>query len=209
MKKSFVKVKSSWGHDINNTLLSQPIKSDSIVILFPGGTYSCDKPLLHYAKKVSSLLGCDVLSLEYGYYKLDKSFNPEFINSIIEESLVAIKLVLSNNYNNIYFISKSLGTEIAGEISKKLGYNKIKNLFLTPIPNSITHIENSKCIVVVGTNDQVISKEVVFKLGTNPLVDLKIIEGAVHSLEIEDDYIKSLDILKEITGLYTSFISNK
>jgi predicted alpha/beta-hydrolase family hydrolase len=209
MNKSFIKVKSTWGHDINNMLLSQPTKSDSIVILFPGGGYSCDKPLLHYARKVTSLSGCDVLSLEYGYYKTDNSFNHKFLNSIIEESYQAIKLVLSNSYKNIYFISKSFGTEVAGEISRKLGYDNIKNLFLTPTPSCITHIENSKCSVIVGTNDSVISKEEVFKIGTNPLIDLTVIEGAAHSLEIEDDYIKSLDILRVITKKYENFVSDK
>lgn len=59
----------------------------------------------------------------------------------------------------------------------------------------------------MGTNDTVISKEEVFKIGTNRLVDLHIIDGAVHSLEIENDCLKSLDILKEITILYEKFVS--
>ncbi|WP_298846334.1 alpha/beta hydrolase [Clostridium sp.] len=208
MNKSFIKIKSSWGHVIFNMLISQSIKSDSIVVIFPGGGYSCDKPLLHYARKVTSLSGCDVLSLEYGYFKTNNSFNYQFINNIIEESYEAIKLVLLNSYKNIYFISKSFGTEIAGEISRRLGYDKVNNLFLTPTPNCFTHIENSKCIVVVGTKDSVISKEQILRIGTNHLVDLHVIDGAVHSLEVEDNYIKSLDILRKISILYEKFVSN-
>lgn len=53
----------------------------------------------------------------------------------MKEAKEAVEICLSNGYKNIYFISKSLGTVIAGEISKYIGYDKINNLFLTPIPN--------------------------------------------------------------------------
>lgn len=135
IKKSYITVNLSWGHHINNLLLTQEPKSDSIVILFPGGDYSCDKPLLHYARKATLLSGCDVLSLEYGYFKTNNSFKGELFEQTLKEAKEAVEICLSNGYKNIYFISKSLCTVIAGEISQYIGYDKINSLFLTPIPN--------------------------------------------------------------------------
>lgn len=207
--KTFVKVKSSWGHDIHNLFLTQSPKSGSIVILFPGADYSCDKPLLHYARKATLLTGCDVLSLEYGHFKTNNSFKLEFLEQTIKESHEAIQIALTNQYKRIYFISKSLGTSVAGEISKVMGYDKISNLFLTPTTQTIPYITESKCVVVVGTNDKLFSKENMDTISTYPSVDLHIIDDAVHSLEIDDDYKESLKILSDITNLYVSFVCEK
>lgn len=202
-------MKSSFGHDIYNLFLSQLPKPKSIVILFPGGNGSCDKPLLHYARKATLLSGCDVLSLEYGYYKANKSYEVEFFEQTVKEVNEAIQTCLDNSYENIYFISKSLGTVIAGEISKLIGYDKVSNLFLTPTVNTIPHIINSKCTVIIGTKDKFFSKEHIDKVNICPSVNLHIINNATHSLEIEDNYIESLEILGIVTKLCASFICKK
>jgi hypothetical protein len=206
INKSYIKVKSSWGHDIYNLFLTQSSKSNSIVILFPGADYSCDKPLLHYARKATLLSGCDVLSLEYGYFKTSNSFNSEFLENTIKETTEAIQIGLSNSYKKIYFISKSLGTVVAGEISKSIGYDKINNLFLTPTIHTIPHITKAKCTVVVGTNDKAFSKEHLDAIKEYSSVDLHIINDAVHSLEVDNDYIRSLEILRDITNLCVDFV---
>lgn len=209
IKKSYITIKSSWGHEINHLFLSHEPKSESLVILFPGAGYSCDKPLLHYARKVALLLGCDVLSLEYGYVKTNEGFKPEFIQPIIKETQEAIQECLAKQYKKIYFISKSLGTSVAGEISKAIGYDKVENLFLTPIKHTIPHIINSKCIVVVGDQDKLFPKESIDEIRKYKLVDTHVISEANHSLETEDSYRRSLEILNTVAMLYEKFIGSK
>lgn len=209
IKESFIKVKSSWGHDINNPFLTQTPKSDSIVVLFPGAGYSCDRPLLHYARKATLLSGCDVLSLEYGYFKTNNSFRLEYIEQTIQEAYEAVQIALSNTYKRIFFISKSLGTSVAGNISELLGYDIINNMFLTPISHTIPHIIKSKCTVVVGTDDKFFSKENIDLIATYSSVNLHTIKDAKHSLEVDDDCIKSIEILKDVTGLCMDFVRRK
>lgn len=209
INKSTIRVNSSFGHEINNLFLMQAPKSKSIVVLFPGGEGTCDNPILHYARKATLLSGCDVLSLEYGYYKANKTFKSEIFRQTLEEVNAAIQQCLTNSYENIYFISKSLGTSFAGEISKLIGCNKVNNLFLTPTVETIQYIINSKCTVVVGTNDKFFPKEYIDKISKCPFVNLNIISGAAHSLEIADNYIKSLEILSYVTKLCESFVSRK
>lgn len=209
IKESFIKVKSSWGHDINNLFLTQTLKSDSIVILFPGAGYSCERPLLHYARKAALLSGCDVLSLEYGYFKTNNSFRLEYLEQTIQEAYEAVQVALSNTYKRIFFISKSLGTSVAGNISELLGYDIINNMFLTPTSHTIPHIIKSKCTVVAGTNDKFFSKENIDLIATYSSVKLHIINDATHSLEVDDDCMKSIEILKDVTRLCMDFVRRK
>lgn len=209
INKSTVQVKSNFGHEINNLFLTQTPKSNSIVILFPGGEGNCDKPLLHYARKATLLSGCDVLSLEYGFYRANKDYNEEFFKQTVEEVKEAINKCSCSSYENIYFISKSVGTIIAGEISKVIGYDKVSNLFLTPTINTIPYIENSKCTVVVGTKDKFFPKEYIEKVSNLSSVNLKTINNATHSLEIGDNYIKSLEILGAVAKLCESFVCSE
>jgi predicted alpha/beta-hydrolase family hydrolase len=205
INKSVIKVKSSWGHEINNLFLTHSPKANSIVVLFPGSDYSCDKPILHYARKATLLSGCDVLSLEYGYFRSNEAPSPDFKDRIVKESYEAVKLCLSNSYENIYFISKSLGTVVAGEVSKLMGYENKNNLFLTPTKDTIKHILISNCGIVVGTKDKFFTKDDIEAV-RGPLVSVHIIEDAVHSLEVDDDYRKSIQILSEVTNICTDFV---
>lgn len=206
VNKSYTTVKSTWGHNINNLYLTHNPKSDTIVILFPGADYSCDKPLLHYARKVGLLSGCDVLCLEYGYFKTSNFYHPDYLERTLSEVKETIQLCLSNPYKHIYFISKSLGTIIAGEVSSSLGYEKIHNLFLTPIASTFQHITSTKCTVVIGSKDKQFPAEYIEKIRTLPSVALHIIDNAAHSLEVEDSWKESIEILSVLTNLYERFV---
>lgn len=206
INRSFIKVKSSFGYEIENLYFAHSSKANSIVIIFPGSDYSCDKPVLHYARKAALLSGCDVLSLEYGSFNSSKETLDDFLDRIIKESYEAVQLCLANTYENIYFISKSLGTIVAGEISELIGYKKINNLFLTPIKDTTKYIMKSNCSIVVGTNDKFFSRKDIDNI-TNPYVDIHIVEGAVHSLEV-DDYIKSIQILSDVTKICADFVKH-
>lgn len=209
VSKSIIKVSSAFGHEINNLYLTHSPKSKSIAVLFPGGNGTCDNPVLHYARKAVLLSGCDVLSLEYGYVRTDKTYKTEFREQTVKEVNETIEKCLGNSYENIYFISKSLGTSIAGTISKSMGYNKVRNLFLTPTVYAIPHIINSKCTVIVGTKDRIFPREYIDIISAYPSVNLIIINNAVHSLEIEDDCMESLEILGTVTKLCADFVGNK
>jgi hypothetical protein len=206
INKSVIKVQSSWGYEISNFHLNHSPKSNSLVVLFPGADYSCDKPLLHYARKATLLQGCDVLSLEYGCFRSNNTLSSNFQDLLVNESFEAIKLAQYDSYDKVYFISKSLGTVVAGEISELIGYEKINNLFLTPTRDAIRYMLKSRCSIVVGTKDKFFNKDDIDCVSTS-LVNLHIIENAVHSLEIDDDYIKSLEILNKVTNICADFVS--
>lgn len=203
---SDIVVKAYEGHDIHNEFYKQSGKDKSLAVIFPGGDGSCDKPLLHYARKAALIAGHDVLCLSYGRKEPVKGL-VDSIEIETKECYDAIQKCLFHNYKEIYFISKSFGTGIAGMISKELGYDKINNIFLTPVNKALTHIISSKCKVIIGTKDKVLSKENIDVIKKHNNVELLLIEGAKHSLELEDNLEGCLKILSQVTDLYIKFLN--
>ncbi len=202
---SDVVVKAYEGHDIHSELYKQSEDTKSFVAIFPGGNYSCDKPLLHYARKAALIAGHDVLCLSYGRKEPIKGL-VDSIEVETQECYDAIRKCVIDNYKEIYFISKSLGTDIAGRISKELGYCKVNNLFLTPINTALAHVINSKCTVIIGTKDKVFSEENIDIIKKYSGVELLLIDGAKHSLELDNDLEGCLKILSQVTELYVKFL---
>lgn len=208
IEESFLKLPSYLGITVNNLFLTNSKKSKRLVVLFPGKSYKCDAPLLHYARKATLALGYDVLSLEYGFQTANTDFQYEDFPYLLRDTLKIIDQCLKNDYLDIFFISKSLGTKVAGELSKKIDFHLIKHIFFTPLPAVIPHILSSQSIVFVGTEDPYFKKIHVEKINRCRTLDLRIIKSANHSLEVEGDYQTSLVILRDVIDASVDFISD-
>ena len=194
--------------DIINELFKVSENSRSLVVLFPGGNYGCDKPLLYYARKAAANLGFDVLNIAYSKKLSAEDVGMESLDIIADEVNCTIKSATLKEYDNIYFISKSIGTEIAGNISERLEYGNVKNLFLTPTRGSIKYILKSECMIVTGTKDKLFTDDCIDLIKKIKHVDLILVKGGNHSLEIEDNVEQSINIMQDIAKLYTIFLKD-
>ena len=89
-----------------------------IAVFFPGIGYYCDKPLLYYSRKLAQECGYEeIVTLSYTYdggnirgneEKMQQAF--EVLYAQAEESLSEIDF---SQYDEILFVSKSVGTIIA------------------------------------------------------------------------------------------------
>jgi len=202
-----ISIKSSFGHSIKNCLLKNEPNSDSLLVLFPGGAGTCEMPLLHYAREVALQLSCDVLNIEYGYVRTEQTMSlGELFYPIVDESIRAINACDPTSYRRLLFISKSFGTRIAGEIYGHFSHLPIRNLFLTPLEEVIPSISQANCTVIVGDKDPFFPD--ITKISKMPNVDLHIFKNTAHSLEVEGDYKKSLEILSNICMVYENFIGH-
>ena len=105
------------------------------MILFPGIEYHCDKPILYYGKKIAVMNGyTDCISLSYSYdgknlrgnaAEMEKAFN-----SLYEQAEKQLDGVKFNQYDEILFVSKSIGTVIAVAYARKHSI-KLQNDFFT------------------------------------------------------------------------------
>ncbi|MDP5272895.1 hypothetical protein [Chengkuizengella axinellae] len=199
--KTIITNPSEWGTSTSNVLLESK-NNRSLLVLFPGKGYHCDKPLLYFAQRVGVEQNCDVLSLEYGFQAARTDFNIEEREFLIREtSSVIEQTIAKKQYERVYFISKSIGTVIAGAIGKQM--KDVSQFYLTPSIHSMTFIKD-KDIVVVGSIDPMFTQKEIDEL-QKVNSNTRIINQVANNLEAKD--IKtSLDILFNITEMYREFL---
>jgi len=204
-----VNVKSSFGHDINNWLITNAPEADHLLAFFPGMMNTCESPLLYYAREVALQAGCDALCIEYGYGRACVNFSDEFFASTLDESAEALRLCKLEQYRRVSFISKSFGTLIAGKAAERFPAVEIKHLFLTPVSHTVPFIQKGDCTVIYGAADSHFAESDAAQIAGVPKVQVVVLPGADHSLEIRGDFRASLRLLEQICGIYEAFVCGK
>lgn len=98
-------------------------------------------------------------------------------------------------YDEVVFLSKSIGSVEAGILAEKLGVNVIQ-IFITPIEETIPYCDTDS-YVVIGTEDK--AYQAYKEYCDANCIKALFVEGANHSLEVEGQPYQSMDILKEVT----------
>ena len=176
----------------------------NLIVLFPGAGYSVDRPLLYYAGRKYNIKGYEILKINYGdCLKIEKPFT-DIIEDIKGFVLNQINDIDFSLYGDILFVSKSLGTVIAGWLSEILKHDNIRHIYLTPVNETLQFIKNGEniSIVIAGTADKHLDTNILQAHCEQQQVRLKLIENAGHGLEISGDINKNIDILKQIVESY-------
>lgn len=174
-----------------------------IVVIFPGRNYSTDCPLLYYAGFKHEVRGYEKISINYGdLLKRDKSLD-ESVEDIRSAVLLQLKDIDLSKYKDIVFVSKSLGTVIAGWVEEKLGV-RVRHIYLTPLKETLPYIQNGKDIiaVVAGTEDKLLNTDILKEHCKKENVSLKQFDGVGHRLEVWGDMDENIEILREVVALY-------
>lgn len=204
MKVEILKVASSWKTDMRQKYYQVKENNDRLVVLFPGKNYPCDKPILHFAGTSAIQSGYDLMVLEYGYQAARENLDMSELHRVIEESHESVQRIISK-YEQVIFISKSLGTIVAGEVHEKLDI-PIRHLFLTPIKDTIPYINKFNGLVVYGTKDEVFNDQLAKHINIDEVREVIEIPNANHSLE-SNDVAESIEILGRIVRIYMNFIN--
>lgn len=174
-----------------------------IVVLFPGANYSTDFPLLYYAGFKFECRGYEKVAISYeDLLKEDKS-SEELIKDVRTLALAQLQSFDLSKYNDIVFVSKSLGTVVAGWIEEKLRI-KARHIYLTPITETFPYIQHKKDIisVIAGTIDKYLSADVLKEHCIKENINLIQIDGVGHRLEVWGDMDKNLQILRDVVDIY-------
>ncbi len=176
-----------------------------LAVYLGGIGYHCDKPLLYYAREVAYDNGyTEYINIDYsitiehtGNKETDIKVAYEQAFSVAEKRLLEVDW---SKYDDILFVSKSLGTVVAVAFEEKLAdvlkEKKIQHVFLTPLDLTFEfNPENG--IAFVGTKDPVVEVENIEKCCEKCGVKLLKIEDVNHSLE-GDDLWRNLEILKNV-----------
>ncbi|MBA1336282.1 MAG: hypothetical protein HPY66_2717 [Firmicutes bacterium] len=198
-------VKIPTGRGKVSKFYCQQSQENSLVAIFPDENYNSDRPLLYYAKKAALIEGYDVLCISYRRKLTWRDMGLYTIDIEADSGTDIVRKCLKKTYKRIFFVSKGIGTEVAGIVSNRLGYEKIRNIFLSPTYHTIKHIANSRCIVVVGTNDSIFTQNCISKIQEHRNVEFISIKDANRHLEVPDNINKTMEVLGQVTGTYARF----
>ena len=177
-----------------------------LAVIFPGIGYHTDKPLLYYSKKLAAQNGYEIKEVPYGNFpkgakgsreKMEKAFF-----SAIEQTEEMLKDVDFDAYEDILFISKSVGTAVASAYGGKHGLTT-RNVYYTPVAESFQFMTQPG-IAFSGTKDDWVSLDAVKAGCSERNLPLHVIRDGNHSLETGqvDQDLKNLREIMKITGEY-------
>jgi phosphoglycolate phosphatase len=182
-------------------------------VIFPGIGYHYDKPLLYYARKVAKEAGYEeVINISYSAplenirgdrEKMEKTFE-----SMYQQAEENLKDVVFENYSDVIFISKSIGTVIAAAYARKHGLGNVRHILYTPLKDTVLALEGVKeidAIAFIGSADPWSNVPEVIELAEKNNLPLHVYEGVNHSLEAEDT-LANLDILKDVMAKSKKFM---
>ena len=203
MKNFNIEKQSIWKCRTNNKLICND--SENLVIILPGLGYTLDKALLDYSKQLALDLKFDCLGIEYGFQVSRETFDRHDENDIRELFLESLDVILSalefkrEKYKNIVIIGKSLGTVLQnkiGEEIKKVHNIDVRNIYLTPINETLKRELNKGSLIITGTKDALISSDNLEKIRESEDYTILEIEDAGHSLCIKGNVLKSIEALE-------------
>jgi hypothetical protein len=191
-------------------LIEQKEGTDKLVIVLPGAGYSTQAPLLYYTTGIFYNKGFDVLHINY-------SFSRQDLSSLDERELATdVQLVIDTaingkKYSNLYIVAKSIGTKVLRCLLEHKMFNDANLVWLTPLLQNddvfhAMHNSENKGLCIFGEKDShCFIVERFEKLKDNQNLVLKVVEGGNHSLELDEDPIISIDILKSVISDINEF----
>lgn len=176
---------------------------NKILVVFPGRNYSTDAPLLYYAKKIYAAKGYEVLPLVYENPPKDSTLAiTERIAYTKDNVMHTLEGIDWSLYQDIVFLSKSMGTVLAGEAAKRFQI-PARHIYLPPLKATLPYMEkNTDCVVFSGTNDAHINAEELSLHCRKNKIPCKQYKGVGHSLESGAGHKKTLQILADIMNFY-------
>lgn len=172
-----------------------------IAVMFPGMGYTCVKPLLYYTACAAAEHGYEVVRLDYGEdIHGFKGRNMEELEPLIrlaaDRALPQLREIPWQEYSQIIFISKSIGTAVACMTAESLGISAYQFL-MTPIPAVMPYLECVEGKFFAGTSDPCIEPELVSEMAEKyPQKVGRIFDKCNHSLERKGDILAGIDNLR-------------
>lgn len=176
-----------------------------LAVMFPGVGYTCMKPLLYYTASAAEDRGYEIMRLDYG--QDIHTFCGRTPLELEPVTRLALRRVLQQlngfdfqEYEDILFISKSIGTVIACEVEKELKLEgHVRHFLMTPIPATVPYLKHVNGVFFSGTADPYISENMVRSVARQYSAKAGgIFEKCNHSLERKGDTLGNLKNMRQI-----------
>ncbi len=175
--------------------------STKIAVYFPGIGYHCDKPLLYYSRNIACKLGYkNYINISYSYNAGNIRGNNEKMKEAYEALFLQAEAGLADiswsEYDDVLFISKSIGTIIAASYAKKYGLKCARHILYTPLAQTYLFAPDY-AIAFIGTADPWSDTDEIIRLSNANHIPLTVYDGCNHSLECSNT-LKNLETLNDI-----------
>ena len=173
-----------------------------LVVMFPGVGYGFDHPLLYYSDLLFKSKGYECFYMRYQDIFFDAKLTfDEKAEKVREFVFEEANKIDFTNYDEIVFISKSIGSVEAGILSERLDL-QVKQIFLTPVEKAVPYCKTNSC-VVIGTRDEAY---VAYKNHCDEIgIDAMYIANANHSLEVEGSVFHNIKIIEKVMKYIDEF----
>ena len=176
-----------------------------LAVIFPGVGYTCTKPLLYYTAAMAAEHDYEIIRLDSGqdihtfHGRTPAELEP-VIKLAIKRTLPQLESVPFNDYEDIVFISKSIGTTISCQLEGALSLRgKVKQFLITPIPSTLRYLSDVNGLFFAGTADPYMPENKIRAAARNfPEKTGGIFEDCNHSLEQKGDTLGAIRNLRLI-----------
>jgi hypothetical protein len=184
-------------------LIEQKGETDTLVIVLPGAGYTTQAPLLYFATGLFYSKGYDVLHINYSFSRQELAvLNERDFSRDVQ--LTIDNAIKNKKYTHYYVVAKSIGTKALSYLLDQTMLKAAKLVWLTPLIQN-DHVFNAmvysvnKGLCIFGEKDySCFIVERFETLKNNPNLLLKVVEGGNHNLELDEEPIKSIEILKSV-----------
>lgn len=166
--------------------------SKNLVISFPGGRGS-EIPLLYLCAKKYEDLGYEKVFINHPLEWDEK------LESLLENAEKIIESIDFQEYDEIVFVAKSIGTLVACKLKEK--YNiPAKLILFTPLEGTLPYIKSKNDVLYVasGAKDRYLSSTELKQLCEQENINCYIEENVGHRMEVMGDLKWNLDIISNV-----------
>jgi hypothetical protein len=175
-----------------------------LCVVFPGRRYSCDRSLLYFPSRVIEQAGFEMVYMHYDIPKEIHEVEP--LEENIQEAFQYCKEHLAEidfrKYDEIIFLSKSIGTIVAANYEQSQGLSNVYQIFITPLDETLPFIED-KDLIICGDSDRYLQDA---KKKLAPFPNNYIFPGFTHSLESKDNYRLTVKTIGDVTGIVDFYV---
>lgn len=170
--------------------------SKSLAVVFPGGNNSCDRPILHYLRKILLDQDYDVLCLTYK----DLFEIKDILDKKVEKGIFAIneaikKVKTEKKYEDTIFISRSYGNVMSSKLKDKYSPEIRRCVYISPTSEGLAYSKKYPGFIVSGTKDEFLTTEDIDKLSNSKDENVLMLKDGPHSLET-DSITDTIDFCK-------------
>ena len=179
------------------------IVKKGIVVCFPGTGYTCREKLFSFCSKVYEARGYEAVKLDFSHIPFKEI---ETLEEALAFAMRAVKRQLDGiafaDYEDVVWISKSLGTVCAALTEKELGVTT-RHLLLTPVPDALKLLRPGANVIamVLGTQDRFLTGEAMAEFCADRGYRYCIINDVGHNLKDEADPERTERINEQIAAL--------